>query len=178
MRLRVDVSKNFSTAESSQDGEFDTSTTTEAPFSTSASPSPVRVLTPVLGAAATASCPCSRSLLTSFDPMSPVPPITTIFMIVTFLRDHAFLNPIGLFYALRQYIPALCDTTLIRPGFFAIHRTVRSSIGRPLTRLCSRARIARRSRGGSCRGWSRAYLRRADNTSRQIVASSSVGGKR
>src|ERR1700758_5329693 len=72
MRLRVDVSKNFSTAESSQDGEFDTSTTTEAPFSTSASPSPVRVLTPVLGAAATASCPCSRSLLTSFDPMRPV----------------------------------------------------------------------------------------------------------
>src|SRR5205814_8168868 len=80
--LRVDVSKNFSTAASSQEGEFDTSTTTEAPFSTSASPSPVRVLTPVLGDAATASCPCSRSLLTSFDPMSPVPPITTIFIIV------------------------------------------------------------------------------------------------
>src|SRR5262245_6393795 len=38
------------------------------------------VLTPVLGAAATASCPCSRSLLTSFDPMSPVPPITTTFI--------------------------------------------------------------------------------------------------
>src|ERR1700747_2339623 len=81
MRLRVDVSKNFSPPESSQDGEFYTSTTTEPPFSTSASPSPVTVLTPVLGAAATASCPCSRSLLTSFDPMSPVPPITTSFMI-------------------------------------------------------------------------------------------------
>jgi hypothetical protein len=49
-------------------------------------------------------------------------------------------------------------TILIRPGFFAIHRTVRSSIGRPLTQLCSQARIARRSRGGSCRGWSPAYL--------------------
>src|SRR6185437_13621152 len=77
--------KNFSTAASSQEGEFDTSTTTDAPFSTSASPSPVRVLTPVLGAAATASCPCSRSLLTSFDPMSPVPPIATIFIIVSFI---------------------------------------------------------------------------------------------
>ena len=63
-------------------GEFDTSTTTEAPFSTSASPSPVRVLTPELGDAATTSCPCLRSLLTSFDPMSPLPPITTVFIIV------------------------------------------------------------------------------------------------
>jgi hypothetical protein len=54
----------------SQEGEFDTSTTVEAAFSASASPSPVRVLTPVLGAAATASYPCSRSLLTSFDPIA------------------------------------------------------------------------------------------------------------
>src|SRR5215469_8558241 len=54
-RLRVEVSKKFSTAESSQEGEFDTSTSTEAPFSASASPSPVRVLTPELGDAATAS---------------------------------------------------------------------------------------------------------------------------
>src|SRR5437870_3686182 len=81
MRLRVDVSKNFSTAASSQEGEFDTSTTTEAPFSTSANPSPVTLLTPELGDAAIAWCPCSRSLLTSFEPMSPVPPITTIFII-------------------------------------------------------------------------------------------------
>jgi hypothetical protein len=54
-------------------------TTTEAPFSASESPSPVRVLTPELGDAATTSCRCSLSFLTSFDPMSPVPPITTIF---------------------------------------------------------------------------------------------------
>jgi hypothetical protein len=80
-RLSVDVSKNVITAASSQEGEFDTSTATEAPFSASASPSPVSVLTPDLGEAATASCPDSRSLLTSFDPMSPLPPITTIFMI-------------------------------------------------------------------------------------------------
>src|SRR5947209_2962005 len=81
MRLRVAVLKKFVAAVSSKEGEFDTSTTTEAPLRTSASPSAVRVLTPVLGDAATASCPCSRSLITSFDPMRPVPPITTIFMI-------------------------------------------------------------------------------------------------
>src|SRR5205814_26034 len=90
--LRVDVSKNFSTAASSQEGEFDTSTTTEAPFSTSASPSHVRVLTPDLGDAATASCPCSRSLLTSFDPMSPLPPMTTIFIIASLRFDLCISN--------------------------------------------------------------------------------------
>jgi len=42
-------------------------------------PSPVRVLTPELGDAATASCPCWRNLVTSFEPMSPLPPITTIY---------------------------------------------------------------------------------------------------
>src|SRR6266852_1869995 len=83
MRLRVDVSKNASTAASSQEGEFVTSTTTDAPFSASASPSPVMELTPDLGDAAIASCPCSRNLVTSFDPISPLPPITTIFMIAT-----------------------------------------------------------------------------------------------
>src|SRR5436305_12775097 len=67
------------TGSSANDGEFDTSTTTAAPWGTSARPSPVRVFTPVLGAAGTASCPYSRSLVTSFDPISPVPPITTIF---------------------------------------------------------------------------------------------------
>jgi hypothetical protein len=67
----VEVRKNSSTASSANDGEFDTSTTTAAPLSTSASPSPVRVFTPVFGAAGTASWPCSRSLATSFDPISP-----------------------------------------------------------------------------------------------------------
>src|SRR3954464_11763258 len=88
--LRVEVSKNSSTGPSSNDGELDTSTTTDAPLRMSASPSPVRVLTPVLGAAATASCPCSRSLGTSFDPMSPVPPMTTIFMNVSFNNQVCF----------------------------------------------------------------------------------------
>jgi hypothetical protein len=54
--LRVDVSKKFSTAASSKEGEFDTSTTTDAPLKLSASPSPVSVLTdPESGEVATAS---------------------------------------------------------------------------------------------------------------------------
>ena len=76
----MDVSKNSSTAASSNDGEFDTSTTTSAPASASASPSPVRALTPDEGDAGTASWPSSRRIGTSFFPMSPLPPITTIFM--------------------------------------------------------------------------------------------------
>ena len=90
--------KNFSTAESSHDGEFDTSTTTDAPFSTSASPAREGVHAE-LGDAATASCPCSRNLLTSFEPMSPVPPITMIFINCPFMMDprtaerSVFRNP-------------------------------------------------------------------------------------
>src|SRR5215813_12554304 len=79
------------TAASSNDGEFETSTTTCAPLSTSANPSPVRVFTPVLGAAATASCPSALSFVMSFDPISPVPPITTIFicLLLLFWRRNA-----------------------------------------------------------------------------------------
>ena len=51
-RLPVAVLKNSSTAASSNEGELETSMTTSAPSSTSASPSPVSVLTPVLGDAA------------------------------------------------------------------------------------------------------------------------------
>src|SRR5215467_12844028 len=78
--LRVDVSKNSRTALSSNEGEFVTSTTTSAPASAPASPSPVRVLTPEEGEADTASYPAPRSRGISFLPMSPLPPITTIFM--------------------------------------------------------------------------------------------------
>src|ERR1700745_159311 len=91
-RCRVDVSKKLITAASSHAGAFDTSTTTDAPFSTSASPSPVTVLTPEFGDAAIASCPCSRNLVTSFDPISPLPPITTIFMVASLISTEAFLN--------------------------------------------------------------------------------------
>src|SRR5919109_2350851 len=76
----VEVWKNSSTSASSKDGELDTSTTTSAPSSASASPSPVSVLTPVLRSAATASCPCSRSVSTILEPTRPWPPMTTIFM--------------------------------------------------------------------------------------------------
>src|SRR5262249_9123990 len=68
------------TALSSNEGEFARSTTTWVPASTSASPSPVIVLTPESGDAATTSWPFCRSLFTSFDPVRPVPPMTTIFM--------------------------------------------------------------------------------------------------
>src|SRR6185295_2031490 len=78
--LRVDVSKNSSTALSSHDGAFVTSTTTSAPASASPEPSPVMVLTPDEGEADTASWPRPRRRGISFLPMSPVPPITTIFM--------------------------------------------------------------------------------------------------
>src|SRR6516162_7032241 len=77
-RLRVEVSKNAITVASSHDGELVTSTTTFAPASAWASPSPVRLLTPEEGEAGTASWPRSRGI--SFLPMSPLPPITTIFM--------------------------------------------------------------------------------------------------
>src|SRR4029079_12769367 len=73
----------------SRDGEFAKSTTTCAPSSASARPSPVIVLTPVLGAAARASCPRWVSLLTTFEPMSPVPPMTTTSMTSPFVELFA-----------------------------------------------------------------------------------------
>src|SRR5262249_18999231 len=79
-RLRVDVWKNSSAAAPSKEGEFDTSTTTEAPSRAAASPWPVTMLTPEAGDAASVLYPRSRSLVTSFDPISPLPPMTTIFM--------------------------------------------------------------------------------------------------
>jgi hypothetical protein len=79
-RLRVDLSKNSITASSAHEGEFDTSTTTWASANVSASPSPVRVLTPDDGDADTASWPRSFSSGISFFPISPLPPMTTIFM--------------------------------------------------------------------------------------------------
>src|SRR5262245_10686535 len=79
--LRVDVSKNSSTALSSHDGAFVTSTTTSAPASAWPSPSPVMVLTPDEGEADTASWPRPRRRGINFFPMSPLPPTTTIFML-------------------------------------------------------------------------------------------------
>src|SRR5581483_1946567 len=83
VRLRPDFSKNVIAASSSKEGEFATSTTTFAPASASVKPSPVTVLTPELGDAATTSCPLLRSRAVSFVPMSPLPPIITIFIAIS-----------------------------------------------------------------------------------------------
>src|SRR5215469_8137663 len=80
-RLRPEVSKNSSTALSSNEGELARSITTCAPAMASLSPSPVMVLTPVLGEAATTSWPPWRRMATVFEPIRPVPPMTTIFMV-------------------------------------------------------------------------------------------------
>src|SRR5262245_27365070 len=74
------VWKKSIAAFSSNDGELDTSTTTPASASALVRPSPVMVLTPVFGEAAMVSCPFCFSFCTTFDPIRPVPPITTIFM--------------------------------------------------------------------------------------------------
>ena len=81
----MEVTKNSITASSSNDGEFETSITTSASARTSGSPSPVRVLTPESGDAATASLSSSLRQATTFEPISPVPPMTTIFMTIPFL---------------------------------------------------------------------------------------------
>src|SRR5262245_56905240 len=79
-RLRPEVSKNSSTALSSNEGELARSITTCALTMTSLRPSPVMVLTPLLGEAAKTSWPPRRRMATVFEPIRPVPPMTTIFM--------------------------------------------------------------------------------------------------
>src|SRR5213082_3839426 len=80
-RLRPEVSKNSSTALSSHEGELARSITTCVPAMASLRPSPVMLLTPVLGEAATTSWPPWRRMATVFEPIRPVPPMTTIFMV-------------------------------------------------------------------------------------------------
>jgi hypothetical protein len=70
-----------STALSSNEGELARSITTCAPARASFSPSPVMVLTPLLGAAARTSWPPWRTIATVFETIRPEPPITTIFMV-------------------------------------------------------------------------------------------------
>src|SRR4029453_15369174 len=84
-RLRPDVSKKSKAGLSSKEGEFATSTTTCAPVSASANPSPVSVFTPLEGDAATTSWPRWRRMFTAFDPMRPVPPIITFFIFFFYL---------------------------------------------------------------------------------------------
>src|SRR5262245_12923263 len=78
--LRPEVSKNSSTALSSNEGELARSITTCVPTMTSLRPSPVMVLTPVLGEAATTSWPPWRRMGAVFEPIKPVPPMMTIFI--------------------------------------------------------------------------------------------------
>src|SRR5215471_7689672 len=79
-RLRPAVSKNSREAWASNEGEFATSTTTRAPARTPGSPSPVRRFTPDSSDAATTSLLPGRSRFTSFVPIRPLPPMTTIFI--------------------------------------------------------------------------------------------------
>src|SRR5262249_45388528 len=69
-RLRPEVWKNSSTALSSNEGELARSITTCAPAVASLSPSPVMVLTPLLGEAATTSWPRWRRMATVFEPLA------------------------------------------------------------------------------------------------------------
>src|SRR6185437_13523955 len=80
-RLRPEVWKNSSTALSSNEGELARSITTCAPDTASFTPSPVMVLTPLLGDAATTSWPACRRMGTVFEPIRPVPPMMRIFMV-------------------------------------------------------------------------------------------------
>src|SRR5215469_11043361 len=92
-RLRLEVSKNSSTALSSNEEELVRSITTCAPAMACASPSPVMLLTPLLGEAAMTSWPPRRRMGTVLEPMRPVPPMTMIFMVRTPLAEGAMLLP-------------------------------------------------------------------------------------
>src|SRR6516165_4876378 len=92
-RLRPEVSKNSSTALSSNEGELARSITAGAPATASLSPSPVMVLTPLLGEAARTSWPPWRRMATVFEPIRPVPPMTTIFMVYPPLSATCSSNP-------------------------------------------------------------------------------------
>src|ERR1700681_3030624 len=71
-RVRPEVSKNSSTALSSNEGELARSIATCAPAMASLRPSPVMLLTPLLGEAATTSWPPWRKMATVFAPIRPV----------------------------------------------------------------------------------------------------------
>src|SRR5438477_110805 len=87
-RVRPETSKNSSTALSSHEGELARSITTCAPAMASLRPSPVMLLTPVLGEAATISWPPWRRMGAVFEPIRPVPPIMTIFIATLLALSH------------------------------------------------------------------------------------------
>jgi hypothetical protein len=71
------VWKNASEA-SPKAGEFVRFTTTSVPLSASGKPCPLSRPTPEDGECGTASCLLAFRILTTCDPMSPVPPMTAI----------------------------------------------------------------------------------------------------
>ena len=88
-RLSMVFWKNAGEA-SSKVGELVRLTTTSAPFSASGRPCPLSRSRPVDGECGTASWPLAFRVLTTCDPMSPVPPMTAIFMFPTFLVACCF----------------------------------------------------------------------------------------
>src|SRR3954471_14181920 len=87
---------------SSKVGELVRFTTTSAPWSAVSSPSPVIRLTPLDREYGIASCPAAFRIVTTCDPMSPVPPITAIF-----IASHTF--PLIACRQPRQGRPRVCD---------------------------------------------------------------------
>src|SRR5690606_4774397 len=79
------VMKKFMAASPSNEGELETSMTISLLARRSSRPSPVIVSTPVPGAAATASWPRLRNSSTTLEPIRPVPPMTAIWNMGTFL---------------------------------------------------------------------------------------------
>ena len=73
--------EEFQHALSSNDAELARSITTCAPAMACLSPSPVMVLMPLWGEAATTSWSPRRRMATVFEPIRPVPPMTTTFMV-------------------------------------------------------------------------------------------------
>src|SRR5262249_14509628 len=127
-RLRPEVWKNSSTALSSNEGELARSITTCAPARALLSPSPVIVLTPVFGAAAIASWPFCLSFATTLEPIKPVPPMTTIFMILPLARLRGKQRRHRLVSAHGSRLPALTRCRY-RPGVCVALAT---SIGGPV----------------------------------------------
>src|ERR1700730_1153846 len=76
--LRPEGAQNSTNALASNEGELARQITTCVPDMAPLRPSPVMVLTPVLGEAATTSWPPWRRMATVLEPIRPVPPITTI----------------------------------------------------------------------------------------------------
>src|SRR5215472_10554350 len=113
-RLSMVVWKNAGEA-SSKVGEFVRLTTTPAPSSASGRPCPVSRSRPVDGECGTASCPLAFRILTTCDPISPVPPMTAMFICLV-------LSGSDVAHAVRPGTPAGCDTS---PALAQLSQTAR-----------------------------------------------------